>query len=216
MDLKKRYHVSQSENIPKESDEKGTSSRDWITVFFLLHISCCRRVAEIFRTFLFVTCTCVMRNIHVQLNIISYQNRHFLLRKIIYICKLCMLHTSIKDCQGSREQIQETYLRHEDFLVFFKALYSTLLHLPPLRFHCLGGCWGRTLDFCDFGIGNGSISVRLGQGLYWRGEILLITILVPCSFSVKSETGKMEAKIVTLRSEKSPSPRLFRRETVEL
>ncbi len=23
-------------------------------------------------------------------------------------------------------------------------LYSTLLHLPPLRFHCVGGCWDRT------------------------------------------------------------------------
>jgi hypothetical protein len=24
------------------------------------------------------------------------------------------------------------------------VLYSTLLHLPPLRFHCVGGCWDRT------------------------------------------------------------------------
>jgi hypothetical protein len=23
-------------------------------------------------------------------------------------------------------------------------LYSTLLHLPPLRFRCVGGCWDRT------------------------------------------------------------------------
>jgi hypothetical protein len=23
----------------------------------------------------------------------------------------------------------------------FYILYSTLLHLPPLRFHCVGGCW---------------------------------------------------------------------------
>ncbi len=37
---------------------------------------------------------------------------------------------------------------------FFKyVLYSTLLHLPPLRFHCVGGCWDRTQDSCDFGIG---------------------------------------------------------------
>jgi hypothetical protein len=62
VDLKKRYHVSQRENILKESDEKGRLENS----FFLLHISfplsliigfsCCRRVAEIFRTFLFVTC----------------------------------------------------------------------------------------------------------------------------------------------------------------
>ncbi len=35
---------------------------------------------------------------------------------------------------------------------------------------------------------------------------ILIKIRVPCFFSVKSETGKMEAKIVKLRSEKSPPP----------
>jgi hypothetical protein len=37
---------------------------------------------------------------------------------------------------------------------FFCVLYSTLLHLPPLRFHCVGGCWDRTQDCCDFGIGS--------------------------------------------------------------
>ncbi len=26
------------------------------------------------------------------------------------------------------------------------VLYSTLLHLPPLRFHCVGGCWDETLQ----------------------------------------------------------------------
>ncbi len=28
------------------------------------------------------------------------------------------------------------------FWIFFYVLYSTLLCLPPLRFHCVGGCWG--------------------------------------------------------------------------
>ncbi len=27
---------------------------------------------------------------------------------------------------------------------FFFKLYSALLHLPPLRFHCADGCWDRT------------------------------------------------------------------------
>ncbi len=27
------------------------------------------------------------------------------------------------------------------FWFFFYVLYSTLLHLPPLRFHCVGGCY---------------------------------------------------------------------------
>jgi hypothetical protein len=31
--------------------------------------------------------------------------------------------------------------------------YSTLLHLPPLIFYCVGGCRDRTQDSCDYGIG---------------------------------------------------------------
>ncbi len=38
--------------------------------------------------------------------------------------------------------------------IFFYVLYSTLLHLPPLRFHCVRGCWNRTQDCCDSGIGS--------------------------------------------------------------
>jgi hypothetical protein len=30
------------------------------------------------------------------------------------------------------------------FFKIFYALYSTLLHRPPLRFHCVGGFWDRT------------------------------------------------------------------------
>jgi hypothetical protein len=29
--------------------------------------------------------------------------------------------------------------------------YSTLLHLPPLRFRCITGCWDRTQNCCDCG-----------------------------------------------------------------
>ncbi len=32
----------------------------------------------------------------------------------------------------------------------FYVRYLTLLHLPPLRFHCVGGCWARTQDSCDY------------------------------------------------------------------
>jgi hypothetical protein len=37
--------------------------------------------------------------------------------------------------------------------VFFRQ-YSTLLHLPPLRFHCADGCWDRTQDRCNWCIGS--------------------------------------------------------------
>ncbi len=35
---------------------------------------------------------------------------------------------------------------------FFILFFYVLLHLPPLRFHCDGGCWDYTQDCCDFGI----------------------------------------------------------------
>jgi hypothetical protein len=35
------------------------------------------------------------------------------------------------------------------FVIFFFVLYSALLHLPPLRFHCADGCWDRTQDRCN-------------------------------------------------------------------
>jgi hypothetical protein len=38
-------------------------------------------------------------------------------------------------------------------LSVFSVLYSTLLHMPRLRIHRVGGCWDRTLDSCNFGIG---------------------------------------------------------------
>jgi hypothetical protein len=36
----------------------------------------------------------------------------------------------------------------------FYVLYSTLFHLPPLRFHCVRGCCDWTQDCCDLGIHN--------------------------------------------------------------
>jgi hypothetical protein len=41
-----------------------------------------------------------------------------------------------------------------DFYIYFYVLYSTLLHLPPLRLQCVGGCWDRTQDSGNSGIGS--------------------------------------------------------------
>ncbi len=48
------------------------------------------------------------------------------------------------------------FIKQGDFFEIFFSVYcySTLLHLPPLRFHCIGGYWDRTQDFGDFGIGS--------------------------------------------------------------
>ncbi len=42
------------------------------------------------------------------------------------------------------------------FWIFFVMYptFSTLLHLPPLRFNSVGGCWDRTQDCCGFSIGS--------------------------------------------------------------
>jgi hypothetical protein len=33
-----------------------------------------------------------------------------------------------------------TLILKRGFLDFLNGLYSTLIHLPPLRFRCVGGC----------------------------------------------------------------------------
>jgi hypothetical protein len=40
------------------------------------------------------------------------------------------------------------------FRFIYYVPYSELLHLPPLRFRCVGGCLDQTQDFCDFCIGS--------------------------------------------------------------
>jgi hypothetical protein len=37
------------------------------------------------------------------------------------------------------------------YIFHFYVHFSTLLHLLPLRFHCVEGCWDRFQN-CDFGI----------------------------------------------------------------
>jgi hypothetical protein len=41
-----------------------------------------------------------------------------------------------------------------NFCFIFYVLNSALLHLPPLRFHCVGGCKDRNQGCCDVFIGS--------------------------------------------------------------
>ncbi len=45
---------------------------------------------------------------------------------------------------------EETYATNKqgDFLNCFNVLFSTLIHLPPFRLHCVGGCWHATSVLC--------------------------------------------------------------------
>ncbi len=49
------------------------------------------------------------------------------------------------DARGEEANIIFFFKFFGGILIFF-VLYSTLLHLPPLRFHCADGCWDRTQD----------------------------------------------------------------------
>ena len=71
------------------------------------------------------------------------------------------------------------FLRGTFLDFFFNGRYSTLLHLLPLRFRCVGGCWDRTLDSCYYGIGSnssarshplGQISSRYAQTFWMRSS----------------------------------------------
>jgi hypothetical protein len=39
--------------------------------------------------------------------------------------------------------IVSNILKGDFWAVSFMYVYSTLLHMPLLRFHCVGGCWDR-------------------------------------------------------------------------
>jgi hypothetical protein len=57
----------------------------------------------------------------------------------------------LRTCSSSFSTLLQCFLG--DFLFFF-VLYSTLLHLLPLRFHCADWCWDRTQDRCNWWIGS--------------------------------------------------------------
>jgi hypothetical protein len=60
----------------------------------------------------------------------------------------------------------------------FGVLYLTLLHPPPLRFHCADGCWDRTQDRCNWCIGGQTLK-PLGSSvnkIYTAGNFFFLTI----------------------------------------
>jgi hypothetical protein len=45
--------------------------------------------------------------------------------------------STLSELKGCSHNVTQNFLKW-DFIIF-AILYSTLLHLPPLRFHCVGG-----------------------------------------------------------------------------
>jgi hypothetical protein len=66
-----------------------------------------------------------------------------------------------------------------DFLDFFFFIrYSTLLHLPPLRFHCDGGCCDQTQDCCSFGIDSQTLCSNHSASFPTQNKLFTIKLSV--------------------------------------
>ncbi len=73
------------------------------------------------------------------------------------------------------------------FIFSFYVRYSTLLHLTPLRFRCVGGCWDRTQDSCDYCSNHSARShPLLGQISSTLGQISSTTRLDLIHYSARS------------------------------
>ncbi len=65
---------------------------------------------------------------------------------------MCYLSFNFPNQMFAKSQPFKFFFFIWGFFFILSALYSTLLHLSPLRFHCVRGCWYRTRNSCDFGI----------------------------------------------------------------
>ncbi len=77
------------------------------------------------------------------------------------------------------------------FALFMYVLHSTLLHLPPLRFRCVGGCWDRTLHSYHLGIGCQtafSLSAT-SHPLFWFSYSFSITFSVCLGIATRLRTS---------------------------
>jgi hypothetical protein len=54
-------------------------------------------------------------------------------------CKKCKYDADFESPTYSQSQKNRQIINGRIFWIFFLVLYSTMLHLPPLRFYCVGG-----------------------------------------------------------------------------
>ncbi len=77
---------------------------------------------------------------------------------VIYIVRLyCSIFAG-----SSLKSLWDATFKNGYFGDFKSTLFNTA-HLPPLKFHYVGGYWDRTQDCCDHGVGRvDTLSIRLG------------------------------------------------------
>ncbi len=67
------------------------------------------------------------------------------------MCTVYVLHVLFERKKAPREGLAVKNKVQNYFVLIFSP-FIQLLHLPPFRFHCVGGCWDQTQDCCDFSI----------------------------------------------------------------
>ncbi len=146
-DIQKRLYVGINTIMRENKSSMATH-----TIFFRYHSihlnQNIRSKAKLWRFYIFVT---IEHNINFSWNINAKHNLNNIYSKSVH----SIVYTSAKKpnpCVPLICRLVFFYLVNWNERVFYLVL--TLLHLPPLRFHFVGGCWDRTQDWWDFGIGS--------------------------------------------------------------
>ncbi len=101
---------------------------------------------------------------------LTHTNNWFYSLKMAYFCSTYYTDLLPHGAIISETHITKIFLKLQwtnppQVFIYFSVLSSTQLHLPPLRFHCVGGCWYRAQDICDIGIGcyclSDDVTIRL-------------------------------------------------------
>jgi hypothetical protein len=74
---------------------------------------------------------------------------------VCFSCEPAVLKPNVYHCfsvPGRNSMGLQVQLLEGEFFsfFFFYGRYLTLLYLPPLRFHCVGRCWDRAQDCCEW------------------------------------------------------------------
>ncbi len=114
---------------------------------------------------------------------------------------------------STAHRAKEIFSLRGTFLIFsFSVRSSTLLHLPPLRFHCVGGCWDRTQD----GVATKALAVRRSihsdrshishPKKYWNWKLIQSPKLFPAWHTAESIWCIIEDQASSPSYDLDPSP----------
>jgi hypothetical protein len=65
-------------------------------------------------------------------------------KKSLFENEVFKFRLDMSNLRVGNETLAKYFFLKRDFFGFFQHLVNTALSAPPLRFHCVGGCWDRT------------------------------------------------------------------------